>query len=247
MSNPDTMVAIFGYAGDANQVKFMWPYYAHHQCPLLVLSPDDSAITPEMIGQPRNTSYRTGGIRAYTGVDSLVRQRRHMEILLEHPQQYFLMNDADSVCLTPQLPGYLYADDPAIVWSNVVSDEMHAREPGYEFPRLAFQPPYFIHRSSIEKIIKASYDVPVNPTTPFIDWCMMSWCVKAGLPYRGFPDGCSCPTTNYEPGVACMASRVHHDGATMLHSIKLRDVLLQMAHHRVAFKRKNRLDTRLFR
>lgn len=245
--NDKTAVAVFGYAGDCHQIQHTMPYYAHHHCPVIVLSPEDSAITKDNLKTRTEVTFRTGGVKAYTGEASLLRQKRHLEILLEYPYEYFLMNDSDSVCLSPELPGYLYADDPAIVWSNVVSDEMHPREEGYPFPRLAFQPPYFIHRASIQKLVEAAPTVEVNPRTPFIDWCMMSWCVKAGLPYRGFPDGVSCPTANYEPGFAHMQDRIRNQGAIFLHSIKQRDVLLRMAHARVAFKRTHARDTKLFR
>lgn len=246
--NPDTAVAIFGYAGDANQIRHTMPYYRHHRCPMIVLSPEDSPITARAISDAKGEcTYLTGGKRAYTGEDSLVRQRIHMELLLKTHYKYFLMNDSDSVCLSPELPGYLYADDPSILWSNVVSDEMHPREEGYEFPRLAFQPPYFMHRDTIARLVAVAPSVPTNARTPFIDWVVMAWCVKAGVPFRGFPDGVSCPTNNYQPGIAHMTERVMHQGATMLHSIKRRQELLIMAHARVRYKKIHKLDTRLFR
>jgi len=247
MINPNTAVAIFGYAGDLHQIRDTMPYYLHHQCPVIILSPENAAIQAGHISTRKELIYRSGGLQAYTGAESLERQRRHLEILLEYPFQYFLMNDSDSVCLTPELPGYLYADDPSILWSNVVSDEMHPREEGYEFPRLAFQPPYFVHRNTIKKLVDAAPSVAVNPRTPFIDWCMMSWAVKAGVQYRGFPDGVSCPTANYQPGINHMSDRVRDQGATMLHSIKQRRVLLHMANMRLAFKRAHKRDTKLFR
>ena len=247
--NPETAVSIHGYAGDVGQIKFMWPYYLHHRCPVLVMSPEDSPITlrdlPGNFGRA-DVKCLQGGVRAYVGEPSLIRQRIHMELLLQTPFQWFLMNDSDSVCLSPQLPDYLYSE-PSVVWSNVVSDEMHPREDGYEFPRLAFQPPYFLHRTAMEKLVQAAPTVAVNPRTPFIDWCMMSWCVKAGLPYRGFPDGCSCPTNNYPPGIECMTDAVRNRGATMLHAIKRREELLIMAGARVHYKRTHPQATRLFR
>jgi hypothetical protein len=185
----------------------------------------------------RNISFVTAGQRAYVGELSLIRQRLQLEKLLETPYQYFLMNDSDSVCLSPVIPKYLYDSDPLKVWSNIVSDEMHPREEGYEFPRLALQPPYFMHRAAMAKLVEAAPTVAVNPRTPFIDWCMMSWCVKAGLPYEGFPDGRSCPTNNYAPGIEHMTVAVRDAGATMLHSIKRREELLIMAHARLEFKR----------
>src|SRR6266508_4379022 len=123
---------------------------------------------------------RTGGLQSYIGRDSLFRQIRHLQILLEYPFKYYLMNDADSMCISPNLPDYLY-NESHVVWSNEVSDMMHQRMRGYQYPRLAFQPPYFISRDNIVRMLENAKRIIIDSTTPFIDWWMMAVVCKAGL------------------------------------------------------------------
>jgi hypothetical protein len=251
-SNPDTLVSVHGYSGDSHQIRNAMVYYKHHKCPVVVLSPDDSPINEKNCGRWSGVEYRTGGKRAYIGQLSLDRQIEHFKILLEYPHKFFLMNDSDSVCLSPQLPDYLY-ERPDVLWSNVVSDAMHdhKRAPDYPWPHLAFQPPYFCSREVIERLLTVAEEVKADVNTPFIDWAMMAWCVKSGAPYGNFLnfDGVSCPTVTagaggqsiYEPGCSLMANQVWHHKAIFLHSIKTLDVLKRMGYARLACKRKFRL------
>jgi len=235
--NPDTLVSVHGYAGDAHQVRFMMPYYRHHKCPVVVMSPTDSPILEKFVGKHPDVTYEQGGLRAYIGQLSLDRQIEHMKMLLKHPQKFFLMNDADSVCLSPKLPQYLY-DEPEVLWSQVVSDEMHVRpDPNYPWPRLAFQPPYFCSRQVLEQLLTVADKIKAEPQTPFIDWCMMAWAVEARVTYKNYPDGISCPTT-IPQGRYWMSSAIQNEGKIFLHSIKQFEVLRAMAIDRLMFKRK---------
>jgi len=239
MLNPDTLVAVCGYAGDADQIRAILPYYLHHMVPVLVLSPVDAPITAQAVGSKRGALFDTGGKRAYVGPVSLERQLEHLKILQKRPENFFLVHDSDSVCLSPQLPAYLF-NEPEVIWSNVVSDEFHPRAEGYPFPRLAFQPPYFFSRSVLDKLIKAAPTVEPNPRSPFIDWCMMAWSVTAKIPYKTFPDGMSCGTGEDNPlGIKCMTEGVGIHGKIFLHSVKRKAMLLQLAHQRLAFKKRH--------
>jgi hypothetical protein len=235
--NNMTCVVVCGYAGDEHQIRQNLPYYLHHGCPVLILSPLDAPIH---IKHP-NVKCKSGGKRAYIGKDSLDRQAIHLKLMLDEPFQYFLANDADSVVLSSRLPGYLYAE-PNILWSNEVSDAMHddKRPAGYPYPHLAYQPPYFMNRHVIERLLVGAKDTECDPSTPFIDWCMMSWAHNAGLAHRNFPDGASCPTSDaYSFHV--MDDLVRRHGRYFLHSIKKREVLLALAHSRLAFLKKKPL------
>jgi hypothetical protein len=239
--NPSTLVTVHGYAGDSKQVTNALPFYLHHGCPVLVLSPVDSPIVPKNRPAAQKVQFQTGGRRAYTGQLSLDRQIEHMKIMLSKPFEFFLANDSDSVCIDPKIPDYLYAE-PDVLWSNIVADTMHDRsdDPDYKYPRLAFQPPYFMSRNVIEKLLMVADKVKANPRTPFIDWCMMAWAFDAEIEGKNFRDGVSCPTANYGPGQIAMLDGVENRGATMLHSIKTPDVLYKMAGGHVSWNRKNR-------
>lgn len=243
--NSNTLVTVHGYAGDSRQVTNALPFYMHHECPVVILSPTDSPIVGKNRKALDRLQFRTGGKRAYIGQPSLDRQIEHLKIMLTFPQDFFLANDSDSVCIAAKIPEYLYKE-PDVLWSNVVSDMMHDRsdDPGYKYPRLAFQPPYFMSRSVIEKLLTVASKVKANPRTPFIDWCMMAWAIDAEIPYKNFSDGVSCPTANYGPGQIAMRDGVENRGATMLHSIKTPDVLYMMAGAHVSWNRKNKISAR---
>lgn len=243
--NPDTAVVVFGYSGDAHQIFMMLPYYQHHKCPVVIFSPTDRPITRKDSG---TVFFRHGGKdgadRGYVGQVSLDRQAIQMKKLLEEfPQKFFLFNDSDSVCLSPHLPQYLY-NAADTVWSNEVSDMMHVRtDPAYPWPRLAFQPPYFLSRESVQAWITAADTVKADPQTPFLDWFFMAATVHMKIKHANFlnGEGVSCPTRGYEPGCQAMENAVRHHRAVFLHSIKTKDVLLRMAHARLACKRKFKL------
>jgi hypothetical protein len=153
------------------------------------------------------------------------------------------MNDSDSVCLSPKIPDYVY-QDPNIVWSNMVDDsgvhpmaERLKVAPGYPWPQLAFQPPYFMHRTAIEKIVAVADSVKADPRTPFLDWAIMAWTVKAGLAYKGFPDGASCATCPELPaGLEIMERLVREEGKIFVHSVKTLPPLMAIARARLAYK-----------
>lgn len=206
-----TLVSVHGYAGDAWQIKNNLPLYEHHKQPVVILSPEDSKI--ERMGPH---ICRFGGKRQYIGAESLQRQQIQMKMLLEYPFDWFLLNDSDSFCLSPEIPAYLYRQR-GILWSNEVSDAMHTRPVGYPWPQLAFQPPYFCSREALELLVTAN--VEADPKTPFIDWVMMAWAIATKCPHQNYPDGLSCPTSDrHTAGV--MADHVLNHGKVMLHSVK---------------------------
>lgn len=238
------MISVHGYAGDVGQIKMMLPYYLHHRCPVCILSPEDSPITREMLPLRRELGFRHAGKRAYVGQLSLDRQIEHLKVLLQHPKEYnwFLMNDSDSVVLSAKLPAYLFSE-PETVWSNVVSDAMHDahRPPDYPWPHLAFQPPYFMSRRAIERMLTVADSVKADPHTPFIDWCMMAWSVKAGLVYRSYPEGASAPTNIGSEAMRMMTELVDRHGRFFIHSVKSAESLKVLAWARIAYLKRHKL------
>jgi hypothetical protein len=241
--NENTLISIHGYAGDANQIKNLMPYYQHHGCQLVVLSPADSKITPKLVGlagREPGIIYGHIGQRAYIGPASLERQKQHLRILLTRfPHQFFLMNDSDSFCLSPEIPKYLY-DEPDVFWSNEVSDEMHKMPEGYPYPRLAFQPPYFCSRKVLEGMVKSTETLTFESCPlHYIDYYMMRLAHDAGIKHRGFVAGVSCPTNDYPPGMAGMLDGVENRGSVLLHSVKTLDVIVKLVDARTRYVQKN--------
>lgn len=218
--NPDTTVIVCGYEGDGHQVNAFMPLYKHHGCPVVIMSPEDSPI-PEIPG----TATIRAGKRAYIGQDSLVRQWLHMKAALDFPSKFYLFNDSDSFCITPEIPAYVYQSE--FLWSNEVED---FRVPGFDgipasyhegFEQIAMQPPYFMSRAILERLVSAGENIQADPITPFIDWYMVQVCYKAGMKHRhkGFVDGASFTTFDLHHA-RLMAHEVQHKGKNMLHSVK---------------------------
>jgi hypothetical protein len=67
---------------------------------------------------------------------------------------WFLLNDADSMCLDPNIPAYLY-EDAGIFWSNVLCHEEEHQEDDHP----NFNPPYFCSREVLQKLLDAAEEV----------------------------------------------------------------------------------------
>ena len=182
----DTLVVVHCYKGDKEIAKNAMPQFLHHGAQVLVLSPEDSPVRLRRSG----VRSRQGGRAAYYGQDSLDRQRKHLEMLLDEPYEFFLLNDADSMCLSPTIPRYLYEQSDGVVWSNEVVEWRPHPSP---YPKIAMQPPYFLTRESIERMLAVADRITAHPITPFIDWYMLALTCEAGLKHRSFPDGASFP------------------------------------------------------
>jgi len=217
--NENTRIAVCCYAGDQHQVIKALGVYLHHQRPVVVLSPEDSKAEIRYPG----IENRFAGKRAYIGQDSLERQRLHMKMLLTFPEEYFLVHDADSVCLSAKIPDYLY-EEPDFLWSNLVNDGIPEHQPAYPpgFPHIAFQPPYFLSRKTIEGLLKGTEGMAANPALPFIDHFMLQLALATDWPYQSFRDGISCPIDHkkWPKEFQLVSEAVQYRGAIFLHSIK---------------------------
>lgn len=206
--------------------------YSHHGFPLVIMSPEDSKI--ENVGPH---ICRFSGKRAYIGQDSWDRQLAQLKLLLEYDFNWFLLNDSDSFVLTPELPGYLY-ESIDTVYSNEVTDfripgETWTGEGGpitwpldfhKDFPLIAMQPPYFMSRRALSRLVTAGEGAIACPITPFIDWWFPYVCTIAKLNHRPFVNGASCETVT-ENGILVMSECILKRGATFIHSVKSKSSL----------------------
>jgi hypothetical protein len=234
MLNPDTRVAVCCYSGDGHQVVEALEFYLHHECPLTVLSPADSKVD---VNYPGVTNVFAGKA-AYIGPDSFDREMLHLAALLQYPENHFLIHDADSIMLDPKIPDYLYAE-PDMVWSNQVTDAIPEHQSFFPegWPHVAFQPPYFLSRRTIEAMLAVKDDPRVirdHPCMPFIDFYMVQLTIVAGLPWRRLMDCISCPISidlrkvnppeadlvTYDMGMKIASNAVLREGTSVLHSVK---------------------------
>lgn len=177
--NENTVVSVHCYAGDADLVRRAMPIHCSHDCPVIIMSPEDSPVT--IMGHWAKHL----GKRAYIGADSWTRQHEHLKYLLTFPHKYFLLNDADSFCVSARIPDRLYAEAENTLWSNEVTEPRPHASP---YPKIAAQPPYFLTRDSIHRMLEASARVPAHEITPYIDYAMLAWACEAGLQHRAFTE-----------------------------------------------------------
>src|ERR1035437_77503 len=227
--NENTRVAICCYTGDQDRVIANFEMYQHHKCPIVVISPKDAKAWES----PDHDS-RFSGLSAYTGQKALDMWREHLKTLLTFPENFFLLHEADSMCLEPKLPDYLYAE-PDIFWVNLVDNCIPQQQEFYPegFPRVAFQPPWFLSRKTITALLAVVDDVTPNLNMLY-DYWLVQLAVKAKLQWRGLPGAISYPTA--EPFWAGAAwDAVRHRGVTFVHAIKTHDVCTQLRAARRSF------------
>jgi hypothetical protein len=233
--NPSTHVSVHCYEGDGHQVQDAMELYLHHQCPLTVISPVDSRVTIKDI-DCQFAGHREGSVRRWrffnetedrtvtAGSIANQRQIEQMKLLLAYPENFFFMNDADSFCLSPQLPQYLY-DRSDIIWCNYVEDPLEVNQPGYasyppEFPHFAMQPPYFLSRRSMEQMIAVADQCPPNDVMPWIDHFMLQLAFKAGLRVHRFTDSVASDVDRYPENLPETLRLIRDEGRIFVHSSK---------------------------
>ncbi len=231
MIDKSTLVVVHCYAGDAQQVEELMPMYEHHKLPVVIVSPIDSPV--KKMGKHICIQ---AGKRAYVGQDSWDRQYLQIKSLLQFPQRWFLLNDSDSFAINPTLPDYLYEDED-IVYSNEVDD---FRKPGKPwgpynpipndyhegYPIIAMQPPYFLSKNALEKIVVAAEGMRACPITPYIDWWWIPAVYKAGLKHQNFRNCVSCESKT--PGGRTHMRNMVAAGAEFIHSVKSQRIMREM-------------------
>ncbi len=235
--NPKTLVAICGYQGDLPLALMLRPIHEAHKCPILVLSPTDSPITsygPHLC--------QHAGKRAYIGQDSLDRQIEYMKLCLSHKDfDFFLLNDADSCVLSAGLPREWYDSAHPTLWSNHVVDPRAHQTP---YPRLAFQPPYFMSRVAMELLLSVAPKCETSAVTPFVDHFMMQMAYNARhkLRCRYFGELEHEPTVHRPPGDNPWLHtefRVRHQGCVTQHPIKSFLQLKLVENARIEYEREH--------
>lgn len=220
--NENTVVSVHCYAGDEELVRRAMLIHCAHGCPVIVLSPEDSPV----VIQPHWAKHL--GKRAYIGADSWTRQHEHLKYLLTFPHKYFLLNDADSFCVSARIPKQLYLEADNTLWSNEVAEPRPHASP---YPKIAAQPPYFLTRDSIQRMLEASARVPVHEITPYLDYAMLAWACEAGLQHRAFtelehPSDYVFQATELDPERAAWQQldyRIRYRGTCFCHPIKTQE------------------------
>ena len=137
----DVLVVVHAYAGDLQQVLNQMDSYLAGGRPVLVLSPADA---PAEVNHPRVTN-QNAGKAGWKGKHTVERQLEHWQMALDKEHDWYLLHDSDSVCLSPDLPDYIF-EDPERFWCNVINTDKTGQivmaAPGSAGAN--YQPPYFI-------------------------------------------------------------------------------------------------------
>lgn len=242
VNNPDTLVAVSAYSGDVHQIEQNLELYKHHGCRVVILSPEDGAITG--VSDPEILCLMAGK-RCWAGPAAIDRQLRFLELLSHFPHGYFLFHDADSICLSPQLPRYLYEHD--MVWSNEVTDT----NPGASLlPKIAMQPPYFFSKRALRGMLNCKDNLPTSyygEVTPLEngrlpiptecpDHLMLQLAHGSGYGHFNYHHGASFETAS-DVGLLTMSGLVREHGRVLIHSVKTKQVLDRLTNDRKEFLR----------
>jgi hypothetical protein len=185
--NDNTRVVILCCQRDEERVERHLPFHLAHQCPITVLSPSDSEVLIPRAACPGGIppgfspglDCRNAGKRAYIGQDSLDRLRWHLSICLEYPENFFLIHEADSICLNPTIPIELYEEaEKGYAWCN---EAVEPRPHPTPHRKIAMHFPLFFTRAIIYRILTAP-PVPTHPITPYGDWWLTAHCWSANIP-----------------------------------------------------------------
>lgn len=228
--NSNTRIVVSGYAGDKHRIEMLNPVYVHHQRPLTIVSPADAKIE-ECCGH----EVQFAGQNQYVGALSIDKQVLQMENVLKTcKEEWFLWNDSDSFVLTPELPHYWY-DDENTIWSNEIQDMRVPNQMNPDptiplvvpfdyhlpYPRIAMQPPWFMHRKVMEKLVEFG-PIITDEITPYIDWYYVLGCYKIGIKHKSMR-GVSHPTATDEQRLHVL--RCVEYGALAIHSVKTQRAL----------------------
>ena len=232
------LVAISGYSGDQHQIENNWDCIAHHKAPVLILSPIDAPIT-----KLHDAKCFSVGKKGWIGPHTLQRHVRFLRKLMEEQADFYLFHDADSICLSPELPKYLF-NTPDVHWSNEVFDTNPSPS---LLPKLAFQPPYFFSKGVLQSLIRSAATPAQSFTvltaqgsmplpTECIDHFEMQIVYSAGLRHSTFPDGASFETMS-EHGLNTMSEHVRALGKIFIHQVKTKPVLDRLTADRSIYLR----------
>ena len=211
-----TLVVVHCYEGDKPLVETMLPYWLHHGHPILILSPEDAPVTIE---HP-NVVCKSAGQRGWKGSHTIWRQLAHWKLTSEESFDYVFLNDADSLCLTPELPEYFYSE-PDTFWCNVLCHENEHREDDH--PNL--NPPYWMSHQTLDKLIAEADSIGELTEDAFTEPRAWGEAIdgfythlvldRLHIPWKDFFDG----ATTWPRGMNGMLARVDQ-GARILHGLK---------------------------
>lgn len=218
--NEDTLVVVHCYDGDRSIVENFMPIWRHHERPILVLSPEDSRVDIN----DSQVSSRFAGKRGWKGQHTIRRQVEHWRLALDYAPdaKWFFLNDADSMCITPDIGPYVYSD-PFKLWCNVLCHENEHQEDDH--PNL--NPPYFMSRDVLRTLLEEADRLdPELPQDAFTEPRAWGEAIDGfythlvldvlGIPYENYPDG----ITTWPRGVQDVLQHALNDGARFVHGLK---------------------------
>ncbi len=224
-----TLVAVQCWSGDQARVEQHIGMWLHHGLRVLLISPTNEPLTynhDQVICDQR-------GLNDYNGEVSVERYKAQLDALLDYDEDWYLLLESDSFCLSPRLPDVLF-DSPDAVWANTVDlryfvdmNDDPDPEVTYQMFNPAMQSPWFFSRSALERMLEVAdtaWDA-CPPYARFIDWWFPTATRMADLDLRSFGMlGVSHPFQG-PPGISLVAEYVRM-GAVMIHSVKYTDIFL---------------------
>jgi hypothetical protein len=139
----NTLVVVLCYDGDADQVSHQLESYTHHGGDVLLLSPIDA---PVQIDHPQVTCI-SAGLSGWKGRHVAFKLMDHWETMLDRSEDWFLVHEPDSVCLSKELPEEIYQRED-LLWSMALGEP---NQPGVNY-----NAPWFAHRRVWSRMLRES-------------------------------------------------------------------------------------------
>jgi hypothetical protein len=147
--NEGVLNVVHAFLGDQWLVEQTLGTQLQFERPVLLLSPENM---PAIIDHPQ-VKCAQAGRNGWQGKHVPFRQIEHWRLALAEDAEWFLLNDADSFVLDPQLPDFLFEEDD-VLWSTPIGFECNWRgAAGGDHPWPNFQPPYFCHRNWLQSAL----------------------------------------------------------------------------------------------
>jgi hypothetical protein len=173
-----------------------------------------------VVSMPRDSFTQIAGVECvahggegYTGPRSLDRWKEILDWLWDQPYEFYLMHESDSICLSREIPEYLYSQYD-VFHSNELPD--NGVPPTQQVYCMA---PWFFSRGVLNRLRAAAKSAAYRPPYHGDRW-VGQLVEEEGIPHRLFSPGIACGTILPESSDLEQVLAAVRSGARMIHGIK---------------------------
>lgn len=212
MRSPRTLIVVMAHGGAQATFNRHLRYWQAHANPILTFCPSDDLV----VGH--GTEVVSFGRAGHHDVSSIERFKYLLKLLSLRREDYFVIMEYDSLCLSSGIPPELFSVD--CIFSNLFHDI-----PGNPFSATHFlHPPLVFSKKTLSKIVSECERRKEFDGLGYWDRYLGQICESGNIEMRGYGKlGFSVNTI--EPSILPAAIEAVAGGAVMIHGIKTEPVL----------------------